>query len=152
MDKVFIREMCAGDIEGVHRLMEQLDSIFDSHHDISFDTIKRTFAEMEEKNDIYVNYIAEVDNAIMGFISAVVYKTFFHKSGTLLINELVIDRESRGKGIGEKLLQTVIGIARDRGLNEVEVSTSFDNKRAIVFYRKHGLIDESIVCGMELNK
>jgi ribosomal protein S18 acetylase RimI-like enzyme len=152
MNKVIIREMTSDDLAAVQCLLQQLDGMFKSEHDISFNAVRTTFLEMEGKRDIYINYIAQYEDTIVGFISAVRYKTFFHKRGTALINELIIDERYRGKGIGEKLVHTMIEISREAGLNEVEVSTSSENEKAISFYKKNGLIDESILLGMELNK
>jgi ribosomal protein S18 acetylase RimI-like enzyme len=152
MNKLVIRKMTSEDLVEVQRLLYQLDGVFASGHDISLHAVKTIFSEMEEKKDVYINYIAAYEDTIVGFVSAVTHKTFFHKGGTLLINELIIDEHRRGRGIGEKLVHTMIGIARGAGLNEVEVSTSSGNEKAISFYKKNGLIDESILLGMELNK
>jgi GNAT superfamily N-acetyltransferase len=151
METITIREMEAGDIPRIRNLVEQLDDVFATSHDISLGAIRKTFTTMIGNKNVYVNYIALSGDVIVGFISTVAYKTFFHSGGTLLINELVVDRENRGKKIGERLLGEATEYARWNGLNEIEVGTTFDNKEAIAFYRKNGLVDESIVLGRELN-
>jgi ribosomal protein S18 acetylase RimI-like enzyme len=149
---IIIRTMQEQDIKGVTRLMLQLDGEIDSGHCLSPAVINATFAAMREDPRRYRNYVAENDGGVIGFISSVVYKTFFHPGGTALINELIVGREYRGRGIGQKLIQKILTMAREEKLNEVEVSTWFENKKAIAFYRKRGFTDESLLLGIELSK
>jgi GNAT superfamily N-acetyltransferase len=137
-------------IEGVQKLIEQLDELYSTCHDISVETIKKTTINMIQLKDIYLNFIAMEGNKIVGFISTVFYKTFFHPGGTVLINELIVDNTFRGKGIGIKLIAKIKEIAKQRGMNEIEVGTTFNNKKAINFYKKVGLTDEGLLLGEEL--
>jgi ribosomal protein S18 acetylase RimI-like enzyme len=152
MSSLRIREMDTEDIHRVQHLMEQLNEVFETGHDISEKAINATFKEMRGQHTMYLNFVALLDNQIAGFISGVIYKTFFHPKGTLLINELVVDSEHRGKKIGEALLRQAFAAAREHKVNEIEVGTTFENKAAIQFYKKNGLKDESIILGQELNE
>lgn len=144
--------MKESDLPQVRKLIEKLDELFDSGHDISLETIGRTYAGMKSDDGTYRNLVAVSAGEVIGFISAVFYKTFFHSGGTGLINELVVREDCRGKGIGEALVGRFKEIAVERGMNEIEVSTSFGNTKAIQFYKKIGLRDESIILGEELAK
>jgi len=152
MSSIQVREMSTDDIPLVQYLMEQLNEVFETSHDISQNAINNTFREMRGQHTIYFNFVALLNNQITGFISAVIYKTFFHPKGTLLINELVVDKQHRGKKIGEALLRQAFEVARKHKVNEIEVGTTFENKAAIKFYKKNGLKDESIILGKELNE
>ena len=151
ISEIEIRKMTEKDLDEVQILLEQLNESFNSEHDISIEALTSSFQIMRTQNDNYLNYIAVFGDKIVGFITVIIYLTFFHCKGTLLINELVVDKKYRGMKIGEKLLQHMIDIAKDRGLNEIEVGTTFENKDAIRFYKKNGLTDESIILGKELN-
>jgi ribosomal protein S18 acetylase RimI-like enzyme len=151
-DEVIIREMHEQDTARISDLMAQLDELFHSGHDISPEAIASTFEEIKEHNGIYKNYVAVLDDKIVGFISVVVYKTFFHPGGTALINELIVDKDYRGQGIGELLINKIKVLANIRRFNEIEVSTTLDNKKAIAFYKKNGFVDENVLLGMELQK
>lgn len=144
--------MARADIPAVRKLMEQLDDIFESGHDISLNAISSTFALMKKNDTFYKNYVAVLDHTIVGFVSIIFYKTFFHTGGTALINELIVDKTQRGKGIGKKLVEKARNLAEEMKMNEIEVSTSFDNTKAISFYKSNGLKDESILLGEELNE
>jgi ribosomal protein S18 acetylase RimI-like enzyme len=151
-NKIIIREMIKQDIPQVAGLIEQLDEIFTSGHNITKQVIESTFIKMNEYKNIYNNYVAVLDDKVVGLMSTVVYKTFFHPGGTMLINELVVDKNFRGRGIGELFINKIKQLSKEKKLNEVEVSTSFENKKAIDFYKKKGFTDESILLGMELCK
>ncbi len=152
MNDIIIRLMNKNDIPLVQKLIQQLDHIYKSGHDISINAISSTFFDMETNKNIYKNYVVLLNEKIIGFISTIFYKTFFHTGGTALINELIIDENYRGKKIGEKIISEIKKEAEILEVNEIEVSTSIENKKAIQFYKKNGLIDESILLGMELNK
>jgi len=54
---------------------------------------------MNRAPEIYHNLVATDDQVIIGFISVIFYKTLFHKGGTALINELVVEAAYRGRGV-----------------------------------------------------
>ena len=107
---------------------------------------------MMKNTALYHNYVAEFHGDIVGFISLVIYKTFFHSGGTALINELIIDVKYRGKGLGTKLIDKAKEISIKKNVNELEVGTTRMNRLAIDFYRKNGLTDEAVILGMEINE
>ncbi len=151
-DEIIIRDMHKEDVARVADLMGQLDELFNSGHDIFAETITATFEKMYEHKSIYKNYVALLEDKIVGFMSVIIYKTFFHAGGTALINELIVDKAVRGRGIGELIINKIKVLANIQRFNEIEVSASIDNKKAINFYKKNGFVDESILLGMELAK
>jgi GNAT superfamily N-acetyltransferase len=104
---------------------------------------------MEQYPEIYCNLIAEEDGDAVGFLSLIFYKTFFHRGGTALINELVISQPYRSKGVGTALMARAKEEALTRGMDELEVATGQENRRAQAFYRKCGFDGEYILFGME---
>ena len=145
-----IREMAASDVPEVSRLLRQLDELFQSRHDLNEDKIASTFRRMSRQPEVYGNYSMVSEGVIAGFLSMVMYKTFFHEGDTALISELVVADGYRGKGFGGFLVEKALRIAKSRGINEVEVSTTCGNRRAIDFYKNQGLSDESLLLGKEL--
>ena len=150
ISEIEIRKMTENDLAEVQLLLVQLNESFGAEHDISIGALTSSFKLMRTQNDSYQNYVAVCENKIVGFITVIIYLTFFHCKGTLLINELAVDKNYRGMKIGEKLIHHMIDTAKNLGLNEVEVGTTFENKDAIRFYKKNGLTDESLLLGKEL--
>jgi ribosomal protein S18 acetylase RimI-like enzyme len=55
-----------------------------------------------------------------------------------ILNDLYVDKEYRQKGIGERLIKTVMDFARQNNANFVELSTAVDNHSAQRLYEQIG--------------
>jgi len=111
--------------------------------------IVKHYNEMTKSKDIYENYVYEEDGAVIGFLSLIHYRSVYHKKGTTLINELVVLKGSRNKGIGGELLKYGIERAKEKGMDEIEVGVMKKNTKAIEFYKEHGITEEYYLLGME---
>lgn len=89
--------------------------------------------------DIYY-FIYERDNHVLGYISLYIHHYLHHDQDTGEIVELVVAPESRGQKIGDQLIKYVENVAREKQLEEIELSTSTYRKRAHRFYEAHGFI------------
>lgn len=87
--------------------------------------------------------IAEENGKPVGFV------LFFHNFSTFLgrkgiyIEDLYISPECRGKGYGEKILQAIFRLAKERNCGRVEWWVLDWNERAINFYKKIGAVPMS---------
>ncbi len=152
MPEFAIRPCQTGDLPAVRELLQQLSAVAEPAGDLRFDVMERILREMAELPGLYQNLVAVVEGRVAGFVSVLFYKTIFHRGGTALINELVIDRPLRGQGIGQALIQAVIAEARSRGMEEVEVSTEQTNKAARQFYHRCGFDQEYVLFGLEFDE
>jgi len=84
----------------------------------------------------------------VGFISLVLYRSFFHKKGTVLVNELVVSREYRNQKIGRALIEHAMAVAQGLGFDEIEVGVMKENTRALAFYRQNGFNQKNLLLGM----
>jgi GNAT superfamily N-acetyltransferase len=73
-----------------------------------------------------------------------------HSGFSGLIDELIIAKSHRGKGIGKQLLSSAIEKSRQLGCCEVEVSTEKTNIKAREFYRQCGFIERGVFFEMDL--
>lgn len=118
------------------------------------DEIYRLICELEQE-EINLSHFKEVyqrgfdneniewivyrkDHEILGFISLYIHQYLHHHQDTGEIVELVVKPEYRGLRIGDRLICYVEVIARQRGLEELELSTSMYRKKAQLFYEAHG--------------
>ncbi|HLH00969.1 MAG TPA: GNAT family N-acetyltransferase [Bryobacteraceae bacterium] len=89
--------------------------------------------------------MAEVILAYWGG-EAVGFALFFHNFSTFLarpgiyLEDLFVEPEHRGKGIGKALLMRLAGIAVERGCGRLEWSVLDWNEPSIQFYRKLGAV------------
>ena len=75
---------------------------------------------------------------IIGFASLAVKESLWDVGNLGHINELVVDKFYRNKGIGKKLLQEIIKIAREKSCARVELDSAFRRKKAHKFYELQG--------------
>ncbi len=115
MESISIRPCEAGDLPAVHDLLVQLNEATHGAPEFTPEVLSQLFAEMQQAPGFYDNRVAVCDNQVAGFISVIFYKTLFHTGGTALINELVVSRAYRGRGIGQALVAKAREEALARG-------------------------------------
>ena len=147
-----VRPCILEDMPAVADLITQLAKNSGIDKEFQAEQFARMFKKMQSQPEMYANYVYIIDGKVVGFISVVFYQTFFHRVGTAQVNELIIDEQFRGKGIGQALMKAAELEARRRGMDELEVGTESDNLAAQKFYRKYGFDEEYVLFGMEFNE
>lgn len=137
------------DLEAVIGLLDQLSLFTDGGNDLELSGLRCMFEAMSSDKSTYLNLVAEIDGRVVAFESIVFYKTLFHRGGTALINELIIDQAYRGQGIGSALVSRAVEEAKGRGMDEIEVGTEISNHGAAAFYKSCGFDREYTLMGME---
>lgn len=68
------------------------------------------------------------------------YRYGIWRAGTeCLLEDLFVEQESRGSGLGRELLDAVLAHARGRGARQLELDTHEDNAAALALYESVGL-------------
>jgi ribosomal protein S18 acetylase RimI-like enzyme len=88
--------------------------------------------------------LAEEDGKAVGLLSYSARPNLYHAAASGLIEELVVARSARGRGVGSALLTDLIRRLDSMGCAEVSVSTMPENLGAQRFYRSHGLVEEAV--------
>jgi len=94
--------------------------------------------------------VAEINGAIIGLIHFTIRKTLLHSGPSGLIDELVVTRSYRSRGIGGQLIDAATQKCKQLGCCEVEVSTEFANTNAREFYRKCGFEERGVILEKDL--
>ncbi|NVO08760.1 MAG: GNAT family N-acetyltransferase [Bacteroidales bacterium] len=129
-----IREANSDDFESIYSLICDLE---DQQMD------KESFKIIYSKNlgDPNIYYlVADKSNSVVGFISLHVQHILHHSKPTCELQELTINSDLRGIGIGGLLMKEVEIIARKLNLEEIELTTKIHRERAQEFYRNLGYI------------
>jgi ribosomal protein S18 acetylase RimI-like enzyme len=137
------------DLEGISALIEELNQETGGENQLDQEMIKYNLQELFKNGDSYF-YLARQKNTIVGFVNFSIRKTILHPSASALIDELIVSKNYRGKGIGESLVKKVIRHCQDLGCCELEVSTFKFNASARKFYRKCGFEEEALLLEMDL--
>lgn len=155
MEEIIIRRADARDIPTIDKLLFQVHKV---HSDVRPDLFKQGAKKYTDKElaDIFSNdetpvFVAEKFGAVVGYAFCV-KKQFIDDNNmtdvkTLYIDDLCVDENERGAGIGKTLYEYVIDYAAENDYYNVTLNVWADNKNAVAFYEKIGLRIQKI--GME---
>lgn len=80
------------------------------------------------------------DENLIGFIWA--YKHIYFSELRLHVNQIVIDRNYQGRGIGKNLLSEIEKVTYELGINAIDLFVSENNLEAKKLYEKSGYVTE----------
>lgn len=147
--EILIRTANKKDIDSIYNLLKEL---YETIEDKSGLDIEKAYEKLEFfiSNDNNLTFVAECEGNIVGFISVFIRKTILHTLPSALIEELVVDKNYRGKGIGKRLIEAVIKKCEELNIGEIEVSTEITNINAREFYKSMGFKEKGILLEMDL--
>ncbi len=148
-------------IDDVNRVSELMLQVAKIHSSARRDIFKEKNIE-EIKNEVNNRMnnkenilIAEENNSIFGVIIYKIKEVREHKNlkdrTVLWIDELVVDENIRGKGIGKSLFLEVNKIAKENNCNAVELNCWNFNRQAIKFYEKCGMNTQRLIMEVKIN-
>lgn len=111
-------------------LIRQLASDLGEVFDLELDHYLLQYQVMQQHPDIYQNYVFCIEDEVVGFLSFVFYRSFFHKRGTALIEH-------------------AMHVAQELGFDEIEVGVMKEDKGALALYRHSGFDEEYLLLGRE---
>lgn len=96
--------------------------------------------------------LAEIGQRAVGLVSYSLRPDLYHAANSCLIEELVVQADMRGQGVASRMMAELLARLSKMNCAEVSVSTLPNNRQAIRFYRKHGLVDEAVFLERHLDK
>lgn len=106
------------------------------HDEETSDHAKQLFVQLITRPDIHI-IIVEDDSNVVATCAAYEFTKLRDGYNRMVIEELVVTNEYRGRGIGTKLLNYMEVLAKDRNIKYITVATGTKLK-ANQFYLKHG--------------
>ena len=97
------------------------------------------------KNDNSFLLVAEHEQYIVGFLNFTIRWTALADRPSGLIDELVVAKEYRGKGIGQMLVKAAEEKCRQLKCSEIEVATEKSNLAARQFYIQCGYDEDAVL-------
>ena len=149
MTDIIIRKAKASDLLTIEKLMFELIKAMGDTEGIDIRLIAENCRNLLSKANSYI-LVAEIERIIVGFVNFTIRKTILHRGLSGLIDELIIAKSYRGKGVGKQLLSSAIEKSRQLGCCEVEVSTEKTNIKAREFYRQCGFTERGVLFEMDL--
>ena len=149
MTKIRIREAKESDLLTIRKLTLELIEAMGNTEGIDIKLIAENCRNLLSTANSYI-LVAEIEGIIVGFVNFTTRKTILHRGLSGLIDELIIAKSHRGKGIGKQLLSGAIEKSRQLGCCEVEVSTEKTNIKAREFYRQCGFTERGVLFEIDL--
>jgi ribosomal protein S18 acetylase RimI-like enzyme len=78
------------------------------------------------------------DGSVVGIALGCSYLGVEHGGLSGWIEELYVTPEWRGRGLGSKLIEELIRVARDGGWRALDLEVTADHQRVVSLYRRHG--------------
>jgi len=149
MTDIIIREAKASDLLAIKKLMLELIEAMGNTEGIDIKLIAENCRNLLSEVNSHI-LVAEIEGVIVGFVNLATRKTILHRGLSGLIDELIVAKSYRGKGVGRQLLSSAIEKSRQLGCCEVEVSTEKTNTKAREFYRQCGFTERGVFFEIDL--
>ncbi len=132
MSDVIIRELKEADLW--NGFLKSLDSLKQASN-IEKSKAKEVFEKINANPD-HIIAVAELDGKIVGATTLIIESKFIHDGGLVgHIEDVVVNKEYQGQKIGEKIMNYLIEIAKNRGCYKTILDCTDDVKP---FYEKLG--------------
>ncbi len=139
MSSVTFRPARSGDLAVIIALLsdDKLGVNRESFEDNS-QAYEQAFAEIDGDPNNMV-YVAEDDGRVIGCLQVTFIANLTFKGGRRALVEAVRVADShQGQGLGKRLMEYVIDLARERGCRLVQLTSNKDRDDAIRFYEQVG--------------
>ncbi|MFM8365469.1 MAG: GNAT family N-acetyltransferase [Verrucomicrobiota bacterium] len=132
-------------LDDLPELAELLFDLFSLEADFTPDRDKqvrglRLILEQPSRGRIFV---LRNDRMIVGMINLLITISTAEGGFVLLLEDLVVHREHRGRGLGKRLLQHAMGFAREKKFLRITLLMD-PNERLLDFYRRQGFVDSAL--------
>ena len=151
-----IRRAKRSDTETIHRLLLQVAQIHHQGRPDLFRPGTKKYSEEEllkiiEDDSRPVFVAEEPEGAVLGYAFCIfqqyINSLLMTDIKTLYIDDLCVDKDCRGKGVGRALYEAVVAFARQKGCYNVTLNVWSCNTVAMKFYESCGLKPQKV--GME---
>jgi GNAT superfamily N-acetyltransferase len=137
---ITIRPASPSDISSVAYLFDQYRQFYKQPEDI--DGATQFLQERMEKNETVI-LLALEDGEVVGFTQLFPIFSSVSMRKAWLLNDLYVQEDQRGKGIGTKLLDAAKQLGRNTEAKWLLLQTGADNKTAQAVYEKNGWVREN---------
>ena len=134
-----VRKARKKDLPAVLKLIKELAAFEEARREVKI-TLKDLERDGFGKKKVYDCFVAETgSNKIAGMaLYYIKYSTW--KGKCIYLDDIIVTRSMRGKGIGQKLFDAVIGVAEKMKVRKLEWQVLDWNKPAIGFYKKYSTV------------
>lgn len=144
MPAINIRPAHFKDLAALSSLLEELFSI---EEDFRFDEkVQRRGLERMLDNQDGIVLAAEAYGELVGMCTGQLLVSTAEGGPSVLVEDVVVEKPWRSRGVGKKLLQSIGQWAREQGATRVQLLADQTNLPALAFYEHLGWQRTQLVC------
>ena len=141
---VIIRPAQASDLDS---LVDLLKTLFVIEADFTFDEpVQQRGLSMVMESERACLLVAEEEGAIIGMCSGQLTISTAEGGPALLVEDVVVREEWRGRGIARRLLDGIGAWAEGQGASRLQLLADRNNGQALAFYRHLGWRTTELIC------
>ena len=138
MSELIIRKIIESDLE--NGFLESLDNLRQTSN-LEQNSVKNILKKILE-NENHIIHVAELDGKIVGSTTLLIEQKFIHEGGFVgHIEDVVVNKEFEGQGIGMKLVLSLLDVAKEKKCYKTILNCE---DKLIPFYEKIGFKQKSI--------
>lgn len=146
-----VRKAKKSDIDDIIRLADQLrktEAILDKNlkDDAYLSDVyrERQLKYISSRNKIFL--VLEIDGNLVGYVNGYLVENndVYYKEPVAYLDCLCIDKSVRKQGLGKKLLDEFINVAKKKGIKYVKLNAFESNIPAVNLYKKEGFEEYSV--------
>lgn len=131
-----IRPATPFDLPDILRLYALPD--FDDGRMLSLDDARRRFARLQQYPDYHL-YVACEGSRTVGTFSLLVMEKLNHLGApAAIVDDVIVDADARGQGIGRRMMEFAMQRAREKGCYKLALTTNVKRTAAHRFYESLG--------------
>ena len=137
MSELIIREIIESDLE--NGFLESLDHLRQSSN-LEPNSARNILKKILE-NENHIIHVAELNGKIVGSTTLLIEQKFIHEGGFVgHIEDVVVNKEFEGRGIGMKLVLSLLGVAKEKKCYKTILNCE---DKLLPFYEKIGFKQKS---------
>ncbi|MFZ2968928.1 MAG: GNAT family N-acetyltransferase [Sulfuricurvum sp.] len=134
-------------LEDIPSLCRLLDQLFSQEAEFTPDSANQTKAlkTIIDNDEIGEIYVASKEDEIMGMVNLLYTVSTALGGRVAILEDMVIDKNHRGEDIGSSLLEYVLTVSKEKGVQRLTLLTDGDNSAAHRFYARMGFKKSSMI-------
>ena len=151
MTNLQIRKASDSDYSEIKKLVKQLYDNLEVKDGKEKVLSFKKFSNLINDHSIMI-LVAKINSNTLGYLTLNFNKTLLDIGISAIIDELVIDTDFRGKGLGKRLVAEAVKNAKELGCSEIGVGTEIENTDARDFYKSCGFDEIGVIFEKHLVK
>lgn len=103
-----------------------------------------TFDEALHHPELITLLLIEKEKKVIGFANLMTIFSVWSHGKALILDDLYINEEFRGNGIGRSVMQFIENYGRENGCKRLQFQSEYTNPEAHKFYEQLGYVSESM--------